>query len=301
VGLGKVARTFHLPALEHVPELELVATVDLNGGALTGVPAFRSLSEALAQRTDLQAIVLCTPPAGRYELASEALSRGVHVFLEKPPATGVAEIQALEYVGWRTGATLFTSWHSSCSPAVEPARNWLMGRNVRSVQVHWEEDVREWHRGQDWIFDRGGFGVFDPGINALSILTAILAAPIFVDSAHLRNPANRHAPIAASLALRTADGAPISFELDFLRVGEPRWDIVIETDSGQLEIKERGFAMSIDDRPVPLGPEQEYKNLYVRFLELVRAGRSEVDVRPLTLVADAFMRAAVTCAEAFEW
>jgi D-galactose 1-dehydrogenase len=301
VGLGKVARNFHLPALEHVRELTLVATVDPNGSALCGVPAFTSLSEALAETAGLQAVVLCTPPTGRYELACEALSRGVHVFLEKPPAASLAEIHALQDVAGRNGATLFTSWHSSCSPAVKPAREWLQARNVRSVRIHWEEDVRDWHRGQDWIFNRGGFGVFDPGINALSILTAILAVPIFVDSARLSIPANRHAPIAATLNLKAASGTPIAFELDFLRAGVPRWDIVVETDSGKLEIKERGFGLSIDGKPVEIGPEQEYRHLYARFLELVQAGHSDVDVRPLMLVADAFMLADVTSTEAFEW
>ena len=301
VGVGRVARNFHLPALEHVPELKLVATVDPNGDALAGVPAFRSLSEAFAQTAHLQAIVLCTPPTGRYQLACEALTRGVHVFLEKPPAATVAEIHALQEVAERCGTTLFASWHSSYSPAVKPARNWLQGRSVRSVRILWEEDVREWHRGQDWIFGRGGFGVFDPGINALSMLTAILAAPVFVDSARLRIPVNRHAPVAAKLTLKTADGTPITFDLDFLHPGTPRWDIVIETDSGRLEVGERGFAMSIDGTPIAVGPEQEYRNLYARVLELVRAGRSEVDVRPLMLVADAFMLADVTTTDAFEW
>jgi D-galactose 1-dehydrogenase len=301
VGLGKVARHFHLPALASMPEIELVATIDPKCTAIAGVPAFTSLSEAFAQTADLQACVLCTPPRGRFAQAREALDRGMHVFLEKPPAASVAEIHALQQVSERTGATLFASWHSSCAPSVEPARNWLQGRTVRSVRIYWEEDVREWHRGQDWIFERGGFGVFDPGINALSILTAILSVPIFVDSARLLIPANRHAPIGATVRLQTGDGTPILCELDFLRAGAPRWDIVVETDTGVLQISERGFAMAIDGDPVTLGPEQEYRTLYSRFVDLVRAARSDVDVRPLMLVADAFLLADVTSIDPFHW
>jgi predicted dehydrogenase len=259
------------------------------------------LADALAQMSDLQAIVMCTPPAGRYEDAHHALSRGMHVFLEKPPAASVTEIHALQRVAERAGATLFTSWHSRQAPAVDAARNWLEGCRVRSVQIRWEEDVREWHRGQDWIFEPGGFGVFDAGINALSILTEILPVPIFVESAHLQVPANRHAPIGATVQLKGADATPIGFELDFLRTGVPRWDIVVQTDSGLLEIKERGFALHVDGKPVALGPEQEYSRLYSRFIELMRAGVSDVDVLPLTLVADAFLRAEVTTTDAFDW
>jgi predicted dehydrogenase len=301
VGLGRVARNWHLPAIAAHPQLKLVATIDRNRGGVDGVPEFSSLANALAQTSDLQAIVMCTPPSGRYEDAHHALSRGMHVLLEKPPAASVTEIHALQKVAERTGATLFTTWHSREAPAVDAARNWLAGRVVRSVQIRWEEDVREWHRGQDWIFERGGFGVFDAGINALSILTEILPVPIFVEWAHLQVPANRHAPIGATVRLKGAGATPIEFELDFLRTGVPRWDIVVRTDSGLLEIKERGFALRVDGKPVAVGPEQEYLRLYSRFTELMRAGVSDVDVRPLTLVADAFLRAHVTTTDAFDW
>ena len=80
------------------------------------------------------------------------------------------------------------------------------GKRVRELRVTWKEDVRHWHPGQAWIWEPGGFGVFDPGINALSILTRILPSPIFVQSATLAVPANRAAPIAAEISPRRPSG-----------------------------------------------------------------------------------------------
>ena len=54
------------------------------------------------------------------------------------------------------------------------AREWLRTRELRRGRITGKEDVHFWHPGQRWIFEPGGFGVFDPGINALSILTDIL-------------------------------------------------------------------------------------------------------------------------------
>ena len=51
--------------------------------------------------------------------------------------------------------------------------DWLAGRTIRRVECTWKEDVRVWHPGQAWIWEPG-IGVFDPGINALSVLTRIL-------------------------------------------------------------------------------------------------------------------------------
>jgi D-galactose 1-dehydrogenase len=102
------------------------------------------------------------------------LEHGRHVLLEKPPGATVGEVHALADLARRQGVTLFASWHSRHAPAVEPARAWLAGRKILGVTITWKEDVRVWHPGQKWIWQAGGLGVFDPGINALSILTHII-------------------------------------------------------------------------------------------------------------------------------
>lgn len=52
---------------------------------------------------------------------------------------------------------------------------------IASARNTWKESIRRWHPGQEWILAAGGFGVFDPGITALSILTAVLPEPVFVE------------------------------------------------------------------------------------------------------------------------
>ena len=48
-----------------------------------------------------------------------------------------------------------------------------------------------------------------------------------------------------------------------------------------------------------VGPEAEYRGLYDRFAALVRHGESDVDLAPLTHVADAFLRGRRDTLEAF--
>jgi D-galactose 1-dehydrogenase len=78
-------------------------------------------------------------------------------------------------------------------------------------------------------------------------------------------------------------------ELDFLHPGPPRWDIDVDTDSGQLSLSRGGSEMRVDDQPVQLPPGGEYPRLYAHFADLVRRKSSDVDVAPLQLVADAFL------------
>jgi len=161
----------------------------------------------------------------------------------------------------------------------EPARRWLAARAVSGVSVVWKEDVRVWHPGQSWIWKAGGLGVFDPGINALSILTRILPDSIVLQDAELSYPENCETPIAARLQLTDARGTPIRMELDFRHTGPASWDIAVDTDGGRLLLSNGGSTLRINQRSEPAAPNAEYPRLYEHFAKLVRS-RQELEYRP---------------------
>ena len=288
VGFGKIARDQHVGAIAAVPDATLAAVASRNA-SLPGLPHFATIEELLEKGPPIDAVSLCTPPQVRRAQAAAALAAGKHVMLEKPPGTGVAELDPLIAMAAEAKRTLFATWHSRYAPAVEPAREWLAARRIKSVHINWKEDVRVWHPGQAWIWQPGGLGVFDPGINALSILTHILPKPVFVTAAELAFPANCQAPIAANLSLADIDGLPVTAEFDFRQTGPQSWDIVAETDQGQMNLSGGGRRMAVDGKAIAEAPDQEYRELYTRFVKLAASGASDVDLAPLRLVADAFL------------
>ena len=287
VGLGKIARDQHIPALHANGAFELTAVASPHH-KLEGLPNFDDLTALIAGAPGVTAVALCTPPQVRYDIARQALQAGLHVLLEKPPGVTVGEVLALSEIARQKGVTLFASWHSRHARAVEPARAWLKERRIRRITVTWKEDVRVWHPGQTWIWKAGGLGVFDPGINALSILTQIIPGAWRLKDANLCFPQNCATPIAANLLLETG-GIPAQVDLDFLQTGPQTWSIDIETDSGRLELSMGGKDLTLDGQVVPTPPSAEYPALYEHFAELVQARRSDVDIAPLQLVADAFL------------
>lgn len=298
VGFGKIARDQHVGAIAAVPGATLTAIASRNA-SLPGLPHFATIEELLEKGPPIDAVSLCTPPQVRRAQAATALAAGKHVMLEKPPGTGVAELDPLIAMAAEAKRTLFATWHSRHAPAVEPARQWLAARRIRSVHISWKEDVRVWHPGQSWIWEPGGLGVFDPGINALSILTKILPKPVFVTAAELAFPANCQAPIAASLTLTDIDGLPVTAEFDFRQTGPQSWDIVVETEQGRMTLSGGGRHMAIEGKTVAEAPDEEYRELYRRFVALAATGASDVDLAPLRLVADAFLLGRRTVVEPF--
>ncbi|TGN90517.1 Gfo/Idh/MocA family oxidoreductase [Bradyrhizobium yuanmingense] len=298
VGFGKIARDQHVAAIAATPGATLAAVASRNA-SLQGVPHFATIEELLQKGPPIDAVSLCTPPQVRRAQAAAALAAGKHVMLEKPPGTGVAELDPLIAMAAGAKRTLFATWHSRHAPAVEPARQWLTDRHIKSVHISWKEDVRVWHPGQGWIWEPGGLGVFDPGINALSILTRILPKPVFVTAAELAFPANCQAPIAANLNLTDISGLPVTAEFDFRQTGPQSWDILVDTDQGRLTLSSGGARMAVDGKVLAEGPDEEYRGLYRRFVALAATGASDVDLTPLRLVADAFLLGKRTIVEPF--
>jgi len=288
VGLGKIARDQHIPAIAETAGIELAATASRNA-CVEGIEHFATLAELLESTPDIDAVALCTPPQVRHAQAAAALKAGKHVLLEKPPGATVSELTPLIAVARQTGRTLFATWHSRFAPAVEPARDFIANRQIKSVAVEWKEDVRVWHPGQAWIWEPGGLGVFDPGINALSILTRILPRPFFLTEAELSFPGNRAAPIAADLKFSDQTGLPIRAEFDWRQSGPQTWDIRVDTDAGCLTLSSGGSRLVHDDRTLVDEKQAEYRGIYRRFVELIASRVSDVDLSPLVHVADAFM------------
>ncbi|OOY10184.1 Gfo/Idh/MocA family oxidoreductase [Thioclava sp. F36-7] len=298
VGIGKIALDQHVPAIAASSDWELAATVSRHG-TVEGVPAYTQIEEMLSAHPEIEVVSLCLPPVPRFLAARAALEAGRHVMLEKPPGATLAEVHTLEAMASARGLTLFATWHSRMAHAVAAAKAWLSDRKVQSGRITWREDVRKWHPGQDWVFEPGGMGVFDPGINALSILTEILPAPVHLTSAELEFPANRQAPIAARLNFT----GEISADFDWRQEGPQTWDIALETDAGPIALRLGGNVLEIGGTKAE-GAEsimEEYPALYARMAELVRQGASDVDLAPMVHVADAFLLGRRTAVEDFEF
>ncbi len=288
VGIGKIARDQHIPSIAGGNDFVVAAGVSRHG-KVEGAENFTDFDAFLAARPDIKVVSLCTPPEVRFDMAKAAIAAGRHVLMEKPPATTLGEAEALSEIAAKAGVTLFATWHSRFALGVEPAKQWLAEKVIQSISIVWKEDVRRWHPGQAWIWEPGGFGVFDPGINALSILTEIVPGHIMVQKSTLEFPENKKQPIAASIAMRTVEGAPVTAEFDWRQEGPQTWDITVQTNEGELRLSKGGSELYIKGTQQASGPDREYAGIYERFAKLIRSRQSDTDYQPLRIVADSFL------------
>ena len=290
VGFGKIAQDQHVPAIGNNPAFRLVAVVSPRGSESPAVPLFTDHQEML-RVTNPHAVAICTPPGPRHRIARDCLEYGAHVLLEKPPCATVGEIADLAELGRRGQTTLFTAWHAQFNEAVSRAAGLIAQEGLGSLRIEWLENVDKWHPGQQWIWQPGGFGVFDAGINALSIVTLLCPEPLLLRSAEFILPRDRQQPIAATLDMHSPGArGDITARLDWRqRVGE-LWSIEAVTSSGtHLHLLDGGKSLQVGGQPRIKGDDAEYAAIYAEFERLVREHRSRVDAEPLRLTADAFL------------
>jgi predicted dehydrogenase len=289
IGYGKIAEDQHVPSINRNPRFELVATSSRSGQGVG--EKFTDWRELIRSVEKLDAVAITTPPGPRYEIARECIEAGLHCLLEKPPTAGLAEIADLDCVAQAKGITLFTTWHAQHHSTVDVAARALAGKRIKSMQIHWHEDVHKWHPGQQWIWEPGGFGVFDPGINAFSITTKIFPGGLFVQAADLSIPKNAQTPIAANVTFYSpeADG-PLSASLDWRRTEGEEWTIRIDTTDGTtVSLEDGGARLILNGETSADSSIGEYPDIYRTFVDLIDEHQSLVDVAPLRLVADCLL------------
>lgn len=282
VGIGKIAVDQHVPAIAGSEDWSLAATVS-RAGSVEGVQSYSNFDAMLQEREDIRVISLCLPPVPRFDYASRAIAAGRHVMLEKPPGATLAEVQALQVMAEKADVCLFATWHSRMAKGVAAAKAFLADKTVTRAHIDWQEDVRRWHPDQGWVFEPGGMGVFDPGINALSILTEVLPAPVHLTQAVLQFPQNRQTPIAANLEF----SGGITAAFDWLKQGEQLWEMTLYADADEVRLVEGGNRCLINGAEVSGTDLEEYPALYDHMANLVKTGASDVDLAPMVHVADA--------------
>jgi D-galactose 1-dehydrogenase len=154
------------------------------------------------------------------------------------------------------------------------------------------------------VWEPGGFGVCDPGINAMSIFTKIMPMPVFVDSATLTTPSNRQTPVDVQIRFKTGDanGPDLSAHFNWLEGDEEVWTITIVTGKGQsLKLRNGGAVLDADGAETVKEKPEEYERIYERFAELLASGKSDIEDGPLRLICDAFFIGRRETGPAFDW
>ena len=233
IGVGNIARNYHLPPVHALPNAELVAVADLDESLRLRAQKQFGFRDAytdyrrILDRDDIHAIMLLTRVNTRTEIIPAALEAGKHVFTQKPFALTNEDAEFLARVARRTGNRLVCSFMHRYFPHTQGARQILqegkigrleMVRHRNCIGSHYDNAVRLWG------------GVLDIGTHGIDVIRYLTEQDVvkvqammdpYLTNANLPiDPTiNRPNETAAIMNFEMSGGTLVTFEMHWTQRG----------------------------------------------------------------------------------
>lgn len=139
VGIGAGIVGAHLPALQGLESVSVVAGCDVNpdtgeeGADKLSCPFYADHRQMLAE-TNPDITVILTPHPFHAKIAIDALNAGSHVLVEKPMAVEVAEADAMIEAAEKNNRLIAINFQQRFRPEVEAARHLIQSGQLGEIQ-----------------------------------------------------------------------------------------------------------------------------------------------------------------------
>ncbi|HUR20711.1 MAG TPA: Gfo/Idh/MocA family oxidoreductase [Vicinamibacterales bacterium] len=276
VGVGHLGR-HHARLLASAAGARLVGVADISpdraqaAATANACPSFRDYSALIGQ---VDAVSIAVPTVDHLRVARDFLSAGVHVLVEKPMTSTLAEAEELLALADRAGCILAVGHTERFNPAVAAAIPLISA--PRFIEVHRLSGFPDRSLDIDVVFD--------VMIHDLDIVLAIDHSDVVsVDAVGV--PVLSHKVDIANARLKFASGCTVNLTASRIsrdRVRKVRFfqrDLYVSVDYGEQELEAYRIVPKPGDRPaieggtVPVVKGEPLGRELQDFVDAVREGR----------------------------
>jgi predicted dehydrogenase len=128
IGCGFIAETAHIPNLLTIPEGKLVMICDIDKKRLDYIGAKFNVNDRCSdfhivlKRSDIDAVIVCTPTPTHTEIVLAAIEAGKHVFVEKPMTMSSSEDEIIIKAAEKHGVKLMVGYQMRFLPNHQKAK-----------------------------------------------------------------------------------------------------------------------------------------------------------------------------------
>jgi predicted dehydrogenase len=186
IGCGRAGAELHLPALNGLTGIEVVALCDVEPSRLQplakhyGVEgAYTHYQELLSDR-DVDLVAVCVPGALREEILFDAFDSGKHVFVEKPLALSTRDARRTLRASAAGKGKVFVGHNLRCHRLVEECRDFIRSGALGPIELVsslWSTDLARNRGLPSWRqkLETGGGVVFEMGIHHFDLIEWLLS------------------------------------------------------------------------------------------------------------------------------
>ncbi|WP_319445954.1 MULTISPECIES: Gfo/Idh/MocA family oxidoreductase [unclassified Mycobacterium] len=216
VGLGKMGLS-HLATLRAHPDVEVVGGCDSVAyfrdvlTKYTGLVCYQDFDRMLAE-TKPDALLVATPSRLHASMVEQALTRGIHVFCEKPFVLDIGDGERLVALAEERGLVTQVGYHCRFVGAYKEAarivESGALGR-VHHVRAEAYGPVVLREKGSTWrgMKSEGGGALYDYACHAVDLVNFVVGVPESVDGVVRNGVFSRDVDDEIYCTLRYANGA----------------------------------------------------------------------------------------------
>lgn len=231
LGSGRIVQLVHLEALTALPGVRVGAIAERDPKrrqeAGQRVPQARLFDDyrTLIASAEVDAVVICLPPALHAKAALQAFEAGLHVYLEKPIATNLKEAHAVVEAGRRAGTVGMMGFNYRFGALHQEARALLKAGEVgelvggRTVFSTANRKLPAWKTARQ----SGGGVLLDLASHHVDLVHFLFEREVTSVSAQLLSQQSEHD--GAAIQLHLSSGVSVQSLFMFRSVMEDRFEI----------------------------------------------------------------------------
>jgi len=219
VGCGRVTQQLHLPALQVMEGVSVVALAELEPQRLARVAGKFGITRRYPSHRELVAdelvdvVAVCVPASSHEEVTEAAIKANKHVFVEKPLALEVEQARRMVSLAEATDRKTTVDFNLRSHRLVQDARRIVAGGTLGEIEMvrtswtagfHSEREMSEWYRQRRY----GGGALYDIAVHHADLWRYLLDAE--VDTVYARSRSDLFEDQSAAITATMSNGALVS-------------------------------------------------------------------------------------------
>ena len=159
---------------------------EIDANTILNVPAYKTLHECLKNQ-EIDAVHICVHTDLHYEMATEAMSRGLHVFLEKPFCLRIEEGRLLIALAKQNKVKLMVGHVVRFMEPYRKLKEWIDTKqfgDLKFISLSRFTGLPSWGQWKEkqQSYGSSGGALFDLIIHDIDFLNYVLGTPLKIDS-----------------------------------------------------------------------------------------------------------------------
>ncbi len=152
VGVGSIAQVVHLPVLQKIDDVDVVAICDVDEAKVVpimekfNIPKWYGQVDRLFKEEDLDAVHICTPNHYHYPMAYLALKNKVHVFVEKPIAIKASDGEKLRNMATQNNLEILVGMQNRFRDDVQVLKEFIEKEELGDIFYIKSGWLKQWSR-----------------------------------------------------------------------------------------------------------------------------------------------------------